>query len=80
MISCPSNVDPLTPRFYIVKLRFTGVYIFLIFARKHRLWVLVKTASIFYLKIIIFTAVKYCSILHGRVCVKKMNSIFGAQN
>ena len=33
-------------RFYIVKLGFTGVYIiFLIFAQKHRLWVLVRTAS-----------------------------------
>ena len=38
--------DPLKPHFYIVKLGFTGVYIiFLIFAQKHRLWVLVKTAS-----------------------------------
>ena len=44
---CPSNVDPLTPHFYIVKLVFTGVYIFfLIFALKHRLWVLVRTASL----------------------------------
>ena len=34
------------PRFYIVKLGFAGVYIiFLIFAQKHRLWVLVRTAS-----------------------------------
>ena len=40
------NFDPLKPHFYIVKLGFTGVYIiFLIFAQKHRLWVLVKTAS-----------------------------------
>ena len=40
------NVDPLKPHFYIVKLGFTGVYIiFLIFAQKHRLWVLVRTAS-----------------------------------
>ena len=38
------NFDPLKPHFYIVKLGFTGVYIiFLIFARKHRLWVLVRT-------------------------------------
>ena len=35
------NFDPLQPHFYIVKLGFTGVYIiFLIFAQKHRLWVL----------------------------------------
>ena len=38
--------DPLKPHFYIVKLGFTGVYIiFLISALKHRLWVLVRTAS-----------------------------------
>ena len=41
------NCDPLKPHFCIVKLGFTGVYIiFLIFARKHRLWVLVRTASV----------------------------------
>ena len=41
------NFDPLKPHFYIVKLGFTGVYIiFLISARKHRLWVLVRTASL----------------------------------
>ena len=40
------NFDPLKPHFYIVKLGFTGVYIiFLISAQKHRLWVLVRTAS-----------------------------------
>ena len=40
------NLDPLKPHFYIVKLGFTGVYIiFLISAQKHRLWVLVRTAS-----------------------------------
>ena len=37
---------PLKSHFYIVKLGFTGVYIiFLISAQKHRLWVLVRTAS-----------------------------------
>ena len=42
--TCLCNFDPLKPHFYIVKLEFTGVYIiFLIFARKHRLWVLVRT-------------------------------------
>ena len=36
---CLYNFDPLKPHFYIVKLRFTGVYIiFLISAQKHRLW------------------------------------------
>ena len=40
------NFDPLKPHFYIVKLGFTVVYIIsLIFAQKHRLWVLVRTAS-----------------------------------
>ena len=39
------NFDPLEPHFHIVKLGFTGVHIiFLIFAQKHRLWVLVRTA------------------------------------
>ena len=39
-------LTPLKPHFYIVKLRFTGVYIiFLISAQKHRLWVLVRTVS-----------------------------------
>ena len=44
MQTCPCNVHPLTPHFYIVKLGFTGVYIFLIFAPKHRLWVHVTEA------------------------------------
>ena len=40
------NFDPLKPHFYTVKLGITGVYIiFLISAQKHRLWVLVRTAS-----------------------------------
>ena len=40
------NFDPLKPHFYIVKLGFPGIYIiFLISAQKHRLWVLVRTAS-----------------------------------
>ena len=43
----PYNENPLTPHFYIVKLGFTGVCIFfLIFALKHRSWVLVRTASV----------------------------------
>ena len=90
MITGPCHVYPLTPHFYMVKLGFTGVYIFSYFSLKHRLWVLIRTASlrrfrrvptiyvlskntknitIFHLKIIIFIAVKFCSILHGRVCV-----------
>ena len=44
--TCQYNIDPLKPHFYIVKLGFTGVYIiFVISAQKHRLWVLVRTAS-----------------------------------
>ena len=40
------NFDPLKPRFYIVKLGFTGVYIiFHISELINRLWVLVRTAS-----------------------------------
>ena len=46
MKTCLYNFDPLKPHFYVVKLGFTGVYvIFLISAQKHRLWVLVRTAS-----------------------------------
>ena len=70
MITSPCNEHPLAPKFYIVKLGFTGVYIiFLIFALKHRLWVLVLTCThnqcfeqkkrkilYFHLKITIFTA------------------------
>ena len=44
--TCPCNEYPLKPHFYTEK---TGVYrgmpIFLTFAPKHRLWVLVRTAS-----------------------------------
>ena len=41
-ITCPCDLYPLTPHFYIVKLGFTRVFIFfLIFALKHRLWVLI---------------------------------------
>ena len=44
--TCLYNFDPLEPHFYTVKLGFTGVdIIFLISAQKHRLWVLVRTAS-----------------------------------
>ena len=45
-ITCPCDLYPITPHSYIVRLRCTGVYIFLIFALKHRLWVLVRTASV----------------------------------
>ena len=46
--TCLYNFDPLKPHFYIVKLGVTWLYIiFLISAQKHRLWVLVRTASMF---------------------------------
>ena len=52
------NSDPLKPNFYIVKLGFTGVYIiFLISAQKHRLWVLVRTASNEYLQSMFWTKI-----------------------
>ena len=42
----PCSEYPLEPHFYVVKLGYAGVYLFfLIFAPKHRLWVLVRTAS-----------------------------------
>ena len=31
MLTCPYNKDPLTPQFYLVKLRFTGVPLFFLF-------------------------------------------------
>ena len=34
MLTSPCNVDPLTPHFYIVKLGFTGVFIFSYFCCK----------------------------------------------
>ena len=43
MITCPCNEHPFPSHFYIVKHRFTGVFIF--FALKHRMWVVVRTAS-----------------------------------
>ena len=49
LLSSLYKSDSLKPHFYIVKLGFTGVYtIFFISAHKHkhRLWVLVRTASV----------------------------------
>ena len=73
------NFDPLKPHFYIVKLGFTGVYIiFLIFAHKHRLWVLVRTAlesknmknnRIFLSENFHFLAIKCSIYLNGHVFV-----------
>ena len=44
MKTCPCNVHPLTPHFYIVYWGLQGYTFFLIFALKHRLWVLDRTA------------------------------------
>ena len=41
-----SNVHPRTPHFYIVKLGFTGYTLFSYFCSKHRLWVLIRNASV----------------------------------
>ena len=35
MLTCPCNVHPLTPHFYIVKLGFTGVYIIFLLLLYH---------------------------------------------
>ena len=44
-VTCPFDLYPITPHFYVVKLKFTGVInYFLIFALKQRMWVLVRTA------------------------------------
>ena len=44
--TCLYSFNPLKPHFYRVKVGFTSVYInFLFSAQKHRLWVLVRTAS-----------------------------------
>ena len=98
MQKSPCNIDPLTPHFYIVKnWVYRGMHVFLIFALNHRLWALVRTASmrrflrvptinvliknkknikIVHLKMNIFTAVKYCCILYGRVCVILIRTMF----
>ena len=81
MITSPCNKYPLThpPLLYSKSEVYRGIHYFLIFALKHRLWVLVPTINvlsknkkkiiIFHLKIKFFTAVKNYSILHGRVFV-----------
>ena len=83
--TCLYNFDPLIPHFYIIKLGFTGVYIiFLISARKHRLWVQrgssnkypqcmfwaeIWKISVFHLKIFSFLEVKFTIYLYRRVFV-----------
>ena len=64
LLTRPCNGDPLTPHFYIVNLGFTVVLIFSYFCKNK-----INTSTIFHLKIIILTAVKYYSILYGYVFV-----------
>ena len=47
MQTCPCNVHPLyTPLLYSKTVVYRGIHYFLIFALKHRLWVLVRTAAV----------------------------------
>ena len=77
-ITCPCNVYPLTPHFYIVKLEFTGVYIlFLVLLLNTTIYVLSKikkNVPFFRLKIQVYTAVKYCSIW---ACFRNVVAISG---
>ena len=47
MLTCPCYIDPLLPHFYnFSKIGvYRGIHFFLIFALKHRLWVLVYVLS-----------------------------------
>ena len=82
MLTCPCNVDPLTPHFHIVKLGCTGVYIFSYFCSETYIEAVLtcthnlcfeqkkrKNITNFHLKIMSFTAVKISSILYRRVFV-----------
>ena len=70
-------IPPCTPLLYSKSGVYRGIHNFIIFVLKHRLCELTiyvlnknkKNIIIFHLKINIFIAVKYCCILHGRVCV-----------
>ena len=47
--TCPCNIYPLKPHFYIVKLGYAGVYLFFLFLlEKNRLWVHVRGSSNLY--------------------------------
>ena len=49
MLTSPCNIDPLNPTFIYSKIGvYRGMHYFIIFALKHRLWVLVRTASIYF--------------------------------
>ena len=74
---------PLHPTLYSKTGVYKGIHVFLIFALNHRLWVLARTVmsknkkniTFFHLKIIIFTAVKYHSILRRRVFVMQVSLV-----
>ena len=65
MITCPCNVVPLTGHFHKVKIGvYRGKHYFLIFALKHRLWVLIN--------IRLFEAVQMCTYnLYSQNCSSK---------
>ena len=76
---------PYTPLLYSKTGVYRGIYVFLIFALKHRSWVLVRTTipTIYVLcknkenipESSVFTAVKYSSKLHRHVCVMEDSGV-----
>ena len=85
------SIPPQTPLLYSKTGVCRGIPIFLIFAPKHRLWVLVRTASpiyvlsknkknieIFQMKFSIFIGEKNLYILHGQVFVMSIPSDLAA--
>ena len=82
MLTCPCSVHPRTSYVHIVKLGFTGVYIIFLFLLYnidcycgsnvptiYILSIFFLNITLYHLKIIIFTAVKNCSISYRRVNV-----------
>ena len=61
--SCPYNVYPFIPHFYIVKLGYTRVYIFFLFLIQN------IDSGYFLMKFSILTALKLSVYLHGYVFV-----------
>ena len=69
MLTCPCNVYPITPHFYIVKLGFTGVYIIFLLSKNMNIVKKIQP------KIVIFTAVNNLCILHEHVFVMLLYDI-----
>ena len=78
MKTCPCNVYPLEPHFYIAKLGYAGVYLFFLFLLQNidcgvpTIYVLSKNKKnikIFLLKILIFYNFENLYILHEQVFV-----------